>query len=99
MVLGTLPALPPHINTAPRCFSSTRQAAAAVVQVLPQGADELLDASVPSSQHVPRGSRASHHLPGKVRGFATPQGWEAEEELENDDPNVGAAGSAVVVFC
>lgn len=55
------------------------QHTAAAAQVLPQGADELLDASVPSSQHVPRGCRASHHLPGKVRGFAMPQGWEAED--------------------
>lgn len=33
----------------------------------PRGADELLDARVPSSQHVPGLGRAPHRLPGEVR--------------------------------
>lgn len=61
-------------------FSALFQPAArdAAAQVVPRGSDELLDASVPSSQHVPRIGCASHRLPGEVRGFATPQCWEAE---------------------
>lgn len=50
----------------------------AEVQVVLRGFNELLDASVPSSQHVPTIGCTSYRLPGEVRGFATPQRWEAE---------------------